>query len=736
MSVASSRANNFIGGEKLPFKEADSIWRQLLKEDDLSLARKVLHRIRQGKVQDGLPTAIADRNELCRQEAMLTSKDLELSAAVRHDMALEILRSGGINLQDPALDGDVETLGIAGGIHKRRWQDLGQYDDLLHAAEFYSRGAKGPVGDDGYAHINAAFLEDLLVRQGDNPAQRRQIADNLRSNVLAQLPPPASDKWWREASRAEAFLGLGKFKEAKKTIEGMSRPEPWKLQVTARQMATLAHLRWPRPFENPEIKEVFDALLPGADAAVRSCFIGKVGLALSGGGFRASFYHLGVLACLAELDILRHIEVLSCVSGGSIVGACYWLMLRRRLLQSPPMQHQDYLTLVRELIQHFGTAVEQNVRRQIQPSKAAIGFSMLFRSQLGAMNPEKMAEALDKHFYGPIYGEETSGETLFMDQMTFIPKDHIPKLAGSAEFNTTRHNWLRSNKVPALVINATTVNTGRGWQFTPTWMGESPWSLNEGADNIARLQWAWYQKDRGWRMRLARAVAASASVPGIFAPLKLGKFYDGVDVQLIDGGVYDNQGATALLAMNCNVLLVSDAAGQLLLEQHSSPGLKGLGSYAMRSIDLFMERIRQITYSDLRARQMSGLLRGLMFLHMKAGLDTDTIQLPFASESFEVEHSVLSASGIRKDFQKALAELRTDLDAFTADERHALMACGYQMACKGYEQDLEQKIPELAGSHPKQEWPFTAMLKQITSIASDPTNQLRDALQKGSKRAL
>jgi len=47
----------------------------------------------------------------------------------------------------------------------------------------------------------------------------------------------------------------------------------------------------------------------------------KVGLGLSGGGFRASFFHLGVLARLAEVDALRDVQVLSSVSGGSIVGA-------------------------------------------------------------------------------------------------------------------------------------------------------------------------------------------------------------------------------------------------------------------------------------------------------------------------------------------------------------------------------------------------------------------------------
>jgi hypothetical protein len=44
-------------------------------------------------------------------------------------------------------------------------------------------------------------------------------------------------------------------------------------------------------------------------------------LALSGGGFRASIFHLGVLKRLAELGWLKHVDVLSTVSGGSIIGA-------------------------------------------------------------------------------------------------------------------------------------------------------------------------------------------------------------------------------------------------------------------------------------------------------------------------------------------------------------------------------------------------------------------------------
>ncbi len=47
----------------------------------------------------------------------------------------------------------------------------------------------------------------------------------------------------------------------------------------------------------------------------------RIGLALSGGGFRAAAYHLGTFRKLHELDLLKKIDLFSCVSGGSIAGA-------------------------------------------------------------------------------------------------------------------------------------------------------------------------------------------------------------------------------------------------------------------------------------------------------------------------------------------------------------------------------------------------------------------------------
>src|SRR5438876_6451585 len=75
----------------------------------------------------------------------------------------------------------------------------------------------------------------------------------------------------------------------------------------------------------------------------------KLGLALAGGGFRAALFHLGVLWRLAELDLLRYVEVLSTVSGGSIIGALYTLLLKRELDQKGSLSREQYVSLIEEL---------------------------------------------------------------------------------------------------------------------------------------------------------------------------------------------------------------------------------------------------------------------------------------------------------------------------------------------------------------------------------------------------
>ena len=51
----------------------------------------------------------------------------------------------------------------------------------------------------------------------------------------------------------------------------------------------------------------------------------KLGLSLSGGGYRAAAFHLGTLDALHKLGLLDKIDIISTISGGSITGAYYCL---------------------------------------------------------------------------------------------------------------------------------------------------------------------------------------------------------------------------------------------------------------------------------------------------------------------------------------------------------------------------------------------------------------------------
>jgi len=52
-----------------------------------------------------------------------------------------------------------------------------------------------------------------------------------------------------------------------------------------------------------------------------SSIMNRLGLALSGGGFRAVLYHLGLVRFLRDAGILPRVTHISAVSGGSIIGA-------------------------------------------------------------------------------------------------------------------------------------------------------------------------------------------------------------------------------------------------------------------------------------------------------------------------------------------------------------------------------------------------------------------------------
>jgi hypothetical protein len=130
MTAQRKDARDFLAGKARTFEDTDTLWKDLKRADEISLARPVLERLRDGKRLVNRLPADRRKEKLCQQGALLTRNDAELGKTVRHERALEILAEELGNLADKTLDGDAETFGIAAGILKQRWSDLGQIEDL------------------------------------------------------------------------------------------------------------------------------------------------------------------------------------------------------------------------------------------------------------------------------------------------------------------------------------------------------------------------------------------------------------------------------------------------------------------------------------------------------------------------------------------------------------------------------------------------------------------------------
>lgn len=691
-----------LKGKAVGARELLDLIGELKKERAFGLGRKLLDRYA------GESAVRSDANlrvKIAQQRALCTYKDPDLLFDERLDTGLQILKEG----DDLGRTTDRESLGLAGAIYKRKWELTGQERDLEESVAYYERGyITGTAEDYGWNGINAAFVLDLLADQdsatidgqtnSDLPSLRRKRANEIRREITAKLPPLLAEpknewlkgQWWLWATLAEAHFGLDEFVEAGKFLSlANALPDipDWERETTARQLATLLIVK---RRTSPDAAATAHTCLHdflGNDFALTSVIRGKIGLALSGGGFRASLYHIGVLAKLAELDLLRSIEYLSCVSGGSIIGAYYYLEVRH-LLQTKrddEITPKDYIDIVQRIEKEFLTGVQRNIRTRVI-SEWRTSLKMMVVPDYSRTT--RAGELYESELYSRVQDGENDSYR-WLNELIVIPKDEDRK-----EFRPKDHNWHRSNKVPILIINATALNTGHNWQFTATWMGEPPGTIDT-IDANYRLRRIYYDDapEDNQKVRLGHAVAASACVPGIFEPIPLNHLYereipkyerDGAQstvtpiIRLVDGGVHDNQGVAALLDQGCGIFIVSDASGHM--NSLDFPSNKILG-VPLRSNDILQARVREAQYRELCSRRRSGLLKGLMFVHLKKDLQVELVDWIRCQDPSERKtSSPLTPYGIQREIQRRLAAVRTDLDSFSDAEAYALMCSGYLMS--------------------------------------------------------
>jgi predicted acylesterase/phospholipase RssA len=743
-------------------REILELTKGLKREKAFGYARKLLELARESFDQE---TDAPLKLKFAQQHALCTYKDPDLPVSDRLDRALRILDAADTLAETK----NQETLGLTGAIFKRKWEVGGQKIHLEHSLYSYLRGYQlGPTGDRGYTGINAAYVLDQLASLEAGLAQlagmpsnvadeRRTQARDIRAKLADALPGLAdhetslNENYWFLSTVAEALFGLSDYDSAAEWLKkAAALPDipPWELESTARQLASIARLQSQNDLPAAETGawKVLKEFLGNRAQGVRTAFLGKVGLALSGGGFRASLFHIGVLAKLAELDMLRHVEVVSCVSGGSIIGAHYYLKVRELLKrkEDAEINRNDYVKLVQETCKEFLAGVQTNIRTRVA-AEFQTNLRMIFLPNYS--RTMRAGDLYEEKIYALVKdGEET--QERWLNDLFIKPK-------GEGEQFAPKHdNWRRRTKVPILILNATALNTGHNWQFTASWMGEPPSSIDTAIDANYRLRRMYYGDAPAPhnKIRLGQAVAASACVPGLFEPIVLPNLYEkkvdsepgkktgpqvngqAITVRLVDGGVHDNQGIMSLLEQDCNAVIVSDASGQMDNEDNPSKGVLGV---PLRSNSILMARVREVEYRELQARRQSGVLRNMMFIHLKKDLAVNPIDWigcedpsEFGKDRSAIDGKDKTDYGILKVVQEKLAAIRTDLDSFCDTEAFALMTSGYRMA----EYEFQKQFANFpVSTEDPPQWEFLAVEESMQHPSK--SDRLLKLLNVGSQQA-
>lgn len=234
----------------------------------------------------------------------------------------------------------------------------------------------------------------------------------------------------------------------------------------------------------------------------------KIGLALSGGGYRAAAFHVGTLRALRKLGVLDKVDVISSVSGGSITAAYYALHkeadYEEHLIKK--LQHGvmtcAWLYVVFILLVIFAVVIYLCKCFGPHGLLAIIPISVLLYFAWYWIFP---LSAIIEHGY----------------RRSFFGKNRLCDLPQS----------------PAISINATDLATSNQFYFSKNYVG----SFRYGYDSFNASEFP-----------ISKAVMASSCVPFGFSPIRIPKkfitsvFNHKEKPLLFDGGLYDNQGTHCL----------------------------------------------------------------------------------------------------------------------------------------------------------------------------------------------
>ncbi len=355
--------------------------------------------------------------------------------------------------------------------------------------------------------------------------------------------------------------------------------------------------------------------------------IKNIGLALSGGGVRATVFHLGLLKYLAERDLFGQVKYISTVSGGSL---CMGLIQS----ESKVWPSSDYF--LEEIIPRIRSTLTTYCLQTDLIDSTFASFGLINRSNL-------LAKILERNW----------------------------GISG---------NITEMYRNPRWVINGTCIETGKNWRFMHKRMG----------DYLAQ-----YTIDPCFS--LSKALAASASVPGVIGPLVIdsknfswSKYVNEDEYvkcqtplkkyHIWDGGVYENLGLEALFdgfkikRKEVDFLIVSDASAPLNIVE------KKFFSFLGNSI----RRLVDITTDQERALRSRALINFFKSEFSKNGKCTGVLVKIGNTVDYINSHSRKNVKFSSKVFDKktvtTLYNLPTTLKKLTEEEFNSLIKHGWETA--------------------------------------------------------
>jgi predicted acylesterase/phospholipase RssA len=413
----------------------------------------------------------------------------------------------------------------------------------------------------------------------------------------------------------------------------------------------------------------------------------RIGLALSGGGFRAAIFHLGVIRRLEELGIMPQIRAISSVSGGSIIAAYYLCEMERRLHLEPVDLRTDRdvrMRIFEEIAADFLAALDKNLRSRAlfyTPFYHPWLFvkTLLMRPFRASARSILIQEEYDRWFY--------KGNSL--DQLPSAP----------AEDDDARKDVVKGCR---LLLNTTSLLSGNRVSFC-----REPVS---GVNEMSRVN------TNG--LPISRVVGASSGVPGLFPPTLIAG-----DV-LVDGGLTDNQGIESLLedSTRCNVLLISDASGQMEGENDIGRGI----------VDV-LARVNSVLQFQIRNKLIDNLV-GWKHLPDR---DHEAHRFAFIHLFLNLKDRPGAEKRVPTEFVPALGRIRTDLDQFSYVEREALMYHGYTLIDAQIRKYCADVFADILTDHPPGEMATPPLFQD--SVLNDKSrgaaarDQIRAELEVGSQ---